>query len=328
MTLRTLFVLMLAIASGSAAAFGVYRFYQTTEQQKQQVVVAEHETVPIVVATIDIPFVGTTLSKESVKIKEWPKGYEPAGAIQNVDDVIGQTIHVPLRKDEPILVGKFGTGRGMASLVETGFRAFTIHTPSSTAGVAGFVLPGDHVDVLLTRSGDAATGGSVTTTLLQNVTVLASDQMINAPEGNTVRGLKSVTLSVSPEEGKQLTLAQSGGSLTLMLRNKMDMELVNSKPITWRDIQYSQQYSEEQQASLIAGLGDILTDLAKSGAEALTAMNASAERAEARRIAMEEQQRKDAEALVPQPELPPPTPTPLQIQTIRGTSSGLVVIQR
>lgn len=319
MTLRTLIVLFLAVACGASAAFGVYRFYQTVEQQRQVMAVPQ-ETVPVVVATVEMPFVGATLNKEVVKVEQWPKGYEPAGAIADVEEVVGRTLHVPLRKGEPVLVGKFGEGRGLASLVDEGFRAFTIHTPSNTAGVAGFVLPGDHVDVLLTRNGEIETGGSVTTTLLQNVIVLASDQMINAPEAYNVRGLKSVTLLVSPDEGKKLTLAQSEGTLTLMLRNKTDTEMVSTSPVTWRDIQYSQEYSEAQ-VSLFAGLGSFISDIAKSGAEALTAMNEQAKRIEASRLAMEDEQEK-----VAAPELK--APAPLQIQTLRGTSSGLVVIQR
>jgi Flp pilus assembly protein CpaB len=187
--------------------------------------------------------------------------------------------------------------------------------------VAGFVLPGDHVDVLLTRTGEIETGGSVTTALLQNVTVLASDQMINAPETNSVRGLKSVTLLVSPDEGKKLTLAQSGGTLTLMLRNKTDADMVSSTPVTWRDIQYSQEYSQAQ-ANMFASIGNFISDVTKTGVEAMAAMNAEANRVEASRVAIEE----DAANEVPAPELK--SPTPLQIQTLRGTSSGLVVIQR
>ena len=332
MTLRTLIVLFLAIACGAASAFGVYRFYQATEQTRQ-VVTAPLETVPVVVATVDIPLVGTSLSREMLNVREWPKGFEPAGSVSDVDEVLGRTLHVPLRKGEAVLVGKFGEGRGMASLVEEGMRAFTIHTPNNTAGVAGFVLPGDFVDVLLTRTGEIETGGSVTTALLQNVKVLASDSMINAPETNSVRGLKSVTLLVSPDEGKRLTLAQSGGTLTLMLRNKRDANLVTSGPITWRDIQYSQGYSDAQ-ASLYAGLGDFfsgiaetgartMADVAKSGTAAIVAMNEHAKRVEAARVAMEEDVKQDIAA----PELAEPK-APLHIQTLRGNSSGLVVIQR
>ncbi len=116
MTLRTLIVLFLAIACGASAAFGVYRFYQAVEQQRQ-VVLTPQETVPVVVATVEMPFVGAALSKEVVKVEQWPKGFEPAGAVADVEEVVGKTLHVPLRKGEPVLVGKFGEGRGLASLV-------------------------------------------------------------------------------------------------------------------------------------------------------------------------------------------------------------------
>ena len=107
-------------------------------------------------------------------------------------------------------------------------------------------MPGDTVDVLLTRDNPDIPGGSVTTALLQKVTVLASDQNINAPEANTIKTLKSVTLSVTPEEGKILTLAQSGGTLTLMLRNKEDLQMNDEVAITWKDIEAAEDYAEEQ----------------------------------------------------------------------------------
>jgi pilus assembly protein CpaB len=311
MTPRTVIVLLLALVCGGSAAFGVYRFYQTTRSQRTEEVVVQ-EMTQIVVATVEMPIVGSILTKDTVEIRDWPKGYEPAGAVMDVEEVVGKTLHVPLRQGEPVLVGKFGEGRGMASLVEVGLRAFTIHTTSNTAGVAGFVLPGDHVDVLMTRrANEETTGGSVTTTLLQNVMVLASNQMINGPEQHTIKGLKSVTLLVSPDEGKRLTLAQSGGDLTLMLRNKTDGQMVSTEPITWRDLEFSQGYSVGQ-SDFYANIGGFLSDIASSGAQALVA----------RKVTVGEDKLEEVSI----PELV--TPAPLQIQTMRGNSLGLVLIQR
>ena len=129
-----------------------------------------------------------------------------------------------LLKDEPVANGKLapkGSGRGMAALIPKGMRAFTIHTPSIAPGVAGIVMPGHKVDVLLTMNDVGAndqTGGGSTTTLLQNVEISAVDQNIDAPAENKMdKGLRSVTLLVTPQQAKQLDLGQNKGTLRLAL---------------------------------------------------------------------------------------------------------------
>ena len=244
MSIRTLVVVLMALGCGGIATFGMFRVLQASRGHKDAAPIVETEQV--VVLTVDVGLVGTKITSDMVALKDWPKDYLPAGYITNLEDVVNETLRVPVRAGELLMQGKYGVGRGMAAIVDPGYRAFTIHTPNHSAGVAGFVMPGDTVDVLLTRDDKEIPGGSITTALLQNVKVLASDQMINAPEQNTIKTLKSVTLSVSPEEGKILTLAQSGGTLTLMLRNKEDLKMTNNGAITWRDIEQSEHYAEEQ----------------------------------------------------------------------------------
>ena len=244
MSIRTLVVVLMALGCGGIATFGMFRVLQASRSDNDAAPIVETEQV--VVLTVDVGLVGTKITGDMVALKNWPKDYLPAGCITNLEDVVGETLRVPVRAGELLLEGKYGLGRGMAAIVDPGYRAFTIHTPNHSAGVAGFVMPGDSVDVLLTRDDKEIPGGSITTALLQNVKVLASDQMINAPEQNTIKTLKSVTLSVSPEEGKILTLAQSGGTLTLMLRNKEDLKMTTNDAITWRNIQQYVNYAMEQ----------------------------------------------------------------------------------
>jgi Flp pilus assembly protein CpaB len=129
-----------------------------------------------------------------------------------------------LLKDEPVANGKLapkGSGRGMAALIPLGMRAFTIKTPGIASGVAGFVMRGHKVDVLLTMNDVGAndqTGGGSTTTLLQNVEISAVDQNIDAPAENKMdKDLRSVTLLVTPQQAKQLDLGQNKGTLRLAL---------------------------------------------------------------------------------------------------------------
>jgi pilus assembly protein CpaB len=154
--------------------------------------------------------------------------------------------------DEPILESKLSPKgqRGLASLLSEGMRAFTI-TTNVASGVAGFILPGNKVDVLLTVSdkgniptvsdkrNNDPTGGGITTTLLQNVEILAVDQRVEAPAENKVNSndLRSVTLLVTPDQAAKLSLGQSKGTLFLMLRNANDRLAVNSRLTTMYDIQ-------------------------------------------------------------------------------------------
>ena len=298
MSIRTLVVILLAIGCGGVATYGVFHVVQVAQGKSDATPIVE--TVPVVVSTIDVGLVGTKITSDMVELQEWPKDLQPPGVISDLSEVIDETLRVPVMKGELILTGKYGVGRGMAAIIDPGYRAFTIHTPNHSSGVAGFVMPGDTVDVLLTRDDDNIPGGSITTALLQNVKVLASDQMINAPEQNSIKTLKSVTLSVSPEEGKVLTLAQSGGTLTLMLRNKEDIARNEEGAITWRDIERSEKYAEEQLRQL---QGDGVNQ-ADPGNQMLTALPDST-------LTQETKTRK-----------------PLKIRTLRGLSTGEIYTPR
>jgi pilus assembly protein CpaB len=226
MQLRTLIIGMLAMVFGLSAAMGVYL---VVSQQSTRT--AKAETTPIVFVTKNVSR-GTSLSEEVLTLRDWPKELVPEGAISKLEDALERSVSISLLAGEPILETKLaalGSGRGMAALIPPGMRAVTIQTPNVATGMAGFILPGDTVDVLVTLSysgQDDVTGGSGTLTLLQNVEILAVDQRIDAPTENVVdpRELRSVTLLVSPAEATRLNLGQNKGTLSLALRNPTDQE--------------------------------------------------------------------------------------------------------
>jgi pilus assembly protein CpaB len=118
-------------------------------------------------------------------------------------------------------------------------RGFTIPTPNISAGVAGFILPGNKVDVLLTVSGSGLNdAASRTITLLQGVEILAVDQRVEAPAENKVdaKELRSVTLLVTPDQAAKLDLGQNKGVLHLSLRNPEDQAPANARPATMDDL--------------------------------------------------------------------------------------------
>jgi len=230
---RSFFALILALASGGTAAIGVNSYVRNRASTG-----TNQELVKVALASADIPR-GTLVKANQVKFQDIPKHLVHPRAITKLDDAVNRAVITPMLKDEPLLDGKLapkGSRGSMASVTKPGMRAFTIQTPSLAAGVAGFVMPGDHVDVLLTMTGDS-NGGS-TSTLLQNVEVLAVDQRIEAPAENKLdlNQLRSVTLHVTPEQSLLLNLAQSKGMLHLSLRNPDDIQDSKTRPAILADL--------------------------------------------------------------------------------------------
>jgi pilus assembly protein CpaB len=175
--------------------------------------------------------------------------------------VVGRTALTTIMQREPMFVAKLtGPGGGgasfVSSIIKPGMRAYTIHTKGPSSSVAGFVRPGDRVDVLLTLRGGTndETGGGSTTTLLQAVEILAIDQILDS-NADTLKMFEmwakgdrftSVTLQVSPEQASLLFLGQSNGELSLALRNADDTAQVTTNPATIRQIRFLQMGPETE----------------------------------------------------------------------------------
>jgi pilus assembly protein CpaB len=268
--LRTILILFLALAFGGSAAVGVSAIVGSKAAAKKT------DTVQIVVATADVPR-GGMLTSDVVKVRECPKELAPVGAITRIEDAIQRAVFSPLVKDEPVLDAKLapkGAGRGMAALIPKGMRAFTIQTTGITSGVAGFVLPGNKVDVLMTvnqsSGADDKTGGGSTTTLLQNVEILAVDQKIDAPVENRVdpNELRSVTLLVGPDQAALLDLGQAKGTLHLSLRNIEDDAPANTRPATFNDLRFFQDKPWDERAKgVLEALGKLAANKQPAVAE-------------------------------------------------------------
>ncbi len=205
----------------------------------------EKGTLPVVTAAIDAQR-GQVLDAKMLKVRYYQKQDVPNGALAAVEDAVGRTVIVPLFTGEPILAGKLaekGAGRDLAAMIPDGLRAFTIEMPHLAADVGGFIMPSNHVDVLLTTSpagGDDQSGGGVTTTLLQNVQVLAVAQKLEAPEDNKpiTNDIKIVTLLVTPDQAAKLDLGMNKGILHLALRNSRDDREATTRPATMNDLRF------------------------------------------------------------------------------------------
>lgn len=259
MSVRTLLTVALALVFGLSAAMGVNMLVN------RRATAIPTQGVPVVMAAVAIPR-GGMITADLVKLADYPKDRVPQGAITRLEDAIDRCVFIPLMPGEPMLDSKLapkGAGRGMAALVPQGMRAFTIQTPNVAAGVAGFVLPGNRVDVLLTMNGgnEDGTGGGSTTTLLQNVEILAVDQTIDAPAENKVDAthLHSVTLLVTPNQAAKLDLGQNKGTLHLSLRNIEDNLPANTTPATMNELRLHQEKPWDERAKgVLNALGQAL----------------------------------------------------------------------
>ena len=230
MNVRTIVVVILSIACGGAAMwavqFWIQREHSTTAVQSPPKV----ETVDIVVAKMDIPL-GTRLSTQWLTTTKWPKESQPRGVVlaENIESVYGQVTRADIYRDDLILDVKYGADRPVSSLLADGQRAYTIEISKSPSSVAGFVQPGDKVDIHFTDVRDTRlTGGLATKLLLQDVLIIGVDRAPQSP--GLASKARSATLSLTPEEVRVLILAQSQGTLSLTLRGDGD-DIVLSVPL-------------------------------------------------------------------------------------------------
>ncbi len=237
MNVRTMMVGFLAVVSGISAMVLVQALRKPAGGP-----VIERSPVVFVVAEVRP---GESIDEAMVEVREIPKEEVPEDAIRKPADAIGRAALSQLDKGDMLREKKLaekGAGRGMAALIKPGMRAFTIQTPSFSSSLAGFLLPGNRVDVLLTTNSsggtDDATGGATTTTLLQNVEILAVHTTVNTPTANKIDPdqARSVTLLVRPEDASLLDLGQNKGTLHLSLRNLKDAGAIKPKPATLADL--------------------------------------------------------------------------------------------
>ncbi len=206
-------------------------------------VAAKESTVPltkVVVARVKLSF-GNRLQSQHLTEVDWPAGNVPPGSFNSIDKLLeGEKDRVVLRTiepSEPILAAKVSGpgGRGtLSTLISKDMRAVTIRV-NDVNGVAGFIMPNDHVDVLLTRNENNKNNDPITTILLQNIKVLGVDQ--DADEDKEKPAVaKAVTLEVTPRQSQKLALASRVGSISLTLRNLANAVAARHRTITVADL--------------------------------------------------------------------------------------------
>jgi len=176
----------------------------------------------LVMAAQPLP-VGTTVRREELKITKIPLDLFPRGGFSKVEEVIDRPVVSNVLLDEPVLEGRLaarGSGLGLAPIIPAGMRAVSVRV-NDVVGVAGFVLPGMRVDVLVTGR-PPNFNGTITSTVLQNIVVLTAGQVLQPESRGQAINTPVVTLLVTPEQAETLTLAGNEGRIQLVLRNGSD----------------------------------------------------------------------------------------------------------
>jgi pilus assembly protein CpaB len=188
----------------------------------------------VIVAADDIQ-VGSRVEEHDVRIARFPASGLPPGAYTKKSQVMGRGVIIPISKGEFVLPSKLApenAGAGLPALIPPGMRAVSVRV-NEVVSVAGFVGPGTRVDVLLTGT-PGGSSESQTTTVLQNVAVIASGQRLERNAAGEAQATPVITLLASPEDAERLTLASSEGKIQLVLRNPLDthhdpVEAANAK---------------------------------------------------------------------------------------------------
>ncbi len=183
----------------------------------------------MVVATRELPF-GSNLTRDSVKLRNVPESLFPVGGFSRIEDVVDRPVISAIQPDEPVVEARIaarGSGLGLAPLIPPGMRAMAVRV-NDVVGVAGFLLPGMRVDVLVTGR-PPGRSEAFTRTVLQNITVLSAGQTIETDGKSQSINTPVVTLLVSPSDAEVLTLANSEGHIQLVLRNSSDQGVAGTR---------------------------------------------------------------------------------------------------
>lgn len=198
------------------------------------------ETVRVIVANGALRY-GHQLRPEDLRWVDWPRASLPAGVFTSREELFGdgkdkRVVLRAIEKDEPVLKAKvsgFGASTRLAAQLGEGKRAYTLQI-NSLSGVAGFIGPGDRVDVILTRE---VNGTLVSGVIIQDLPVIAVDQNLDQ-ESNRPRLGSTATVEVDSRQAQKLTLAQQVGSLTLTLRGANETATAKIEPVDLGDIDF------------------------------------------------------------------------------------------
>jgi len=198
---------------------------------------ASNATTKVVVAATDINL-GQRIGPDFLKLTDWPSNSVPPGAFTDVQKLDGRVLKESLLHGEPIVEAKLtpvGTLGGLSAVIGEGKRAITVRV-NDVIGVAGFALPGNYVDIIVNTQKDNRDPGAqrdqnISKIVLEKILVLAVAQEVGRDETKP-KVVDAVTLEVSPEQAEKIDLARSIGTLSLVLRNQIDPQAIDTAGAT------------------------------------------------------------------------------------------------
>lgn len=227
--------LAIAVITALLISAGATYFFYTRLRGRQA---ATPQMIKIVASAKVQPAGGVTLKAEDLAVIDWPSTVVLTGAFSKIDDVVGRTVIYPLEEKEPILehdLAAPGSGFGLTAKIPTGMRATSVRS-NEIVGVAGFLFPGSHVDVLATFRPTSANEEPLTQTILQDVEVITAGQKIQPDPQGKPETVNVVTLLLSPEDSEKLLLATSQATIHFVLRNGADREKVDTRPVSMPEL--------------------------------------------------------------------------------------------
>jgi pilus assembly protein CpaB len=216
---RIFAVLAIAVLAGGGLAYGTYNMISNQPVKVQNV-----PTQPVVVAKDDLSL-GSELKADDLRVVNFPQGQAPEGSFARPTDLVGRSLIVPIVKNEVVLPAKLASkeaGSGLPPVIPEGMRAVSVRV-NEVIGVAGYVLPGNRVDILATASPTDQHADTTTKLILSNVEVVtAGTRMEQDQEKGKPMQVTVVTLLVFPDQAERLALASTEGKIQLALRNPLD----------------------------------------------------------------------------------------------------------
>jgi pilus assembly protein CpaB len=225
---RTLAVVAVALVMAALASLAVYR--AVLQMPVREVEVAN---VQVVVASQTLP-VGTRIEPAHLRVVAWPSRNPVAGAFADPAGLVNRGVITTILENEPVTSTKVASaeaGAGLPPIIPEGMRAISVRV-NDVVGVAGFVVPGTRVDVLVTTRelGRGSEGQPMTRSVVSNIQVLTAGTKFDQEKSKDGQPIQAsvVTLMVTPEDAERITLASTEGRITLALRNPLDVQATNT----------------------------------------------------------------------------------------------------
>jgi pilus assembly protein CpaB len=225
MNQRFISVLVFAFVVAAGASLLLYRLMAARVPAKASV-----PTAKVIVAAHNLDL-GAIIKDTDLRVGDW-SGTVPPSALLKKEDAVGRGVVSAIYEGEPILESRLapkGAGGGLPSMIPPGMRAVALHV-NEVVGVAGFVVPGMHVDILISGNPPQGTSGqgTITKTLLQNIEVLSAGQEFKKDVEGKPISVQVINVLVTPQQAEELSLASNQTTIQLVLRNPLDTQVAKT----------------------------------------------------------------------------------------------------